>query len=375
LYDGKTGEKVDEFPAAHKGGVYSVAWSPDSKMLLSVSADKTAIFWDVADRKPITTITFGTDAEQMQTGCAWVNNTPMCLSLDGTITYLSPESSEPVKVICGHNKSITALTVDNGSIITASFDARMLRWNLDGTNERFTGEGHSNQISQVTVLGDYLVTAGMDDTVRVAHKSKCEFINSYATDGPVFDVDAVKTGKVAAAVTRGTVSLFDTTQLVNKASLSFEALCCAISVDEQIIAVGGKDKKLHLFNNDLKETGVLDCLGEVTCVRFSPNGQFVATADSSRNIFVWDVATKKKLVEGWQYHNAKVNSLAWNADNNRLASGSLDGFVYVWNVSNPTVRLSMMNANVVGVNVVAWIDDCTVATAGQDCALKTWKLK
>lgn len=48
MYDGKTGEKTGELGSpAHKGSVMCVAWSPDGKQLLSVSADKTAKLWNV----------------------------------------------------------------------------------------------------------------------------------------------------------------------------------------------------------------------------------------------------------------------------------------------------------------------------------------
>ena len=50
LYDGKTGDKVAELSAAedsHTGGIFSIAWSPDSTQLLTSSADYTAKIWDV----------------------------------------------------------------------------------------------------------------------------------------------------------------------------------------------------------------------------------------------------------------------------------------------------------------------------------------
>ena len=375
LYDGKTGEKVAELPAEHKGGVYSLAWSPDSKTLLTVSADKSAIFWDVAERKPVNVVKFGTAAEQMQTACAWVGETPLSLSLEGDLSYLSPSAPEPVKVVHGHNRAITAMAFDGGKILTASFDARLLQWDVDGTSEKFTGECHTNQITRLAVCGESLFTAGMDDTVRVADLAKREFVASFAMEAPVIDIDAKKNGKLAAAATKKVVALFSTAGLAKKvAVVGYEALSVAISPDEKTVAVGGSDKKVHLLDAELSEVGALECSGEVSCVRYSHDGKYLATADYSRNIFVWDAAAKKRVVEGWQNHTAKINALAWHADNNRLASGGLDGSFYVWNVSEPKNRVSQMNASFGGVNAVAWLDEATLATAGADCAMKTWKI-
>lgn len=50
LYDGKTGDKVDELTTAentHSAGIFSLSWSPDSTQILSSSADYTAKIWDV----------------------------------------------------------------------------------------------------------------------------------------------------------------------------------------------------------------------------------------------------------------------------------------------------------------------------------------
>ena len=50
LYDGKTGDKIDELTTAegsHKGSVFALSWSPDSTQLLSSSADYTAKIWDI----------------------------------------------------------------------------------------------------------------------------------------------------------------------------------------------------------------------------------------------------------------------------------------------------------------------------------------
>ena len=46
LFDGKTADTLKPL-AGHQSGVYSLAWSPDSKYLLTSSADATAKLWDV----------------------------------------------------------------------------------------------------------------------------------------------------------------------------------------------------------------------------------------------------------------------------------------------------------------------------------------
>ena len=50
VYSSEKGEIVKEIEDkkdGHKGAIYSFAWSPDSKQIITVSADKTAKIWNV----------------------------------------------------------------------------------------------------------------------------------------------------------------------------------------------------------------------------------------------------------------------------------------------------------------------------------------
>ena len=80
------------------------------------------------------------------------------------------------------------------------------------------------------------------------------------------------------------------------------------------------------------------------CAMFLPNGQGLVTGSSDGFIEIWDTTTKwgklrtSDLIyqqnEEFMLHDASVGALAHSKDGTMLASGSSDGMVKVWNITN-----------------------------------------
>ena len=95
-----------------------------------------------------------------------------------------------------------------------------------------------------------------------------------------------------------------------------------------------------------------------------------------RQVFVHDVSTgalthenQTKLV----FHAARITALAWSPDGRRLASGSLDGSVIVWDPwSGGADRLTVKRAHPGGVTSLVWRDETSVCTGGFDACSRTW---
>lgn len=159
--------------------------------VLTVSADKTAKLWNIsADGSGTVTTTFSLEGDggvrDMQVGCLWLNDYLISISLGGKLSYLSQANPTlPPKVISGHLKSITAITLaTNGGkteIISSSYDAVIIRWTM--------GTGYLGRLE----IGDLLPTVknlviadqqvylyGLDKQVRqLGHKqSQCHLIKS-----------------------------------------------------------------------------------------------------------------------------------------------------------------------------------------------------
>lgn len=100
-----------------------------------------------------------------------------------------------------------------------------------------------------------------------------------------------------------------------------------------------------------------DHTGTVNCVRFSPDGRYLATCGDDSMLFLWQrvrcfgtpstfgipesALLPNKPVQKWTSraftgHDDDVTSLSWSPDSKRIASCSIDGCVIVWDVNSGT---------------------------------------
>uniref|UniRef100_A0A7S2QCF5 Anaphase-promoting complex subunit 4 WD40 domain-containing protein n=1 Tax=Zooxanthella nutricula TaxID=1333877 RepID=A0A7S2QCF5_9DINO len=116
---------------------------------------------------------------------------------------------------------------------------------------------------------------------------------------------------------------------------------------------------------------------EVTALRFSPSGEFLASADAGSKILVWKVSADGAAVAVRDFcnHTARVTCLDWLASGRRLVSGSIDSHVFVWDVDQPKNKVQLSEAHKGGVSSVAACGDKGFASVGQDGFLQIRELE
>lgn len=76
------------------------------------------------------------------------------------------------------------------------------------------------------------------------------------------------------------------------------------------------------------------------------------------------------------YNTARINCLAWSPNSSMVATGSLDTCVIVYEVEKPaSSRITIKGANLGGVYGVAFTDDSTLVSSGEDAFIRVWRLK
>ncbi|GAV88567.1 WD40 domain-containing protein [Cephalotus follicularis] len=393
IYDGKTAEKLGELASddGHKGSVYAVSWSPNGKQVLTVSADKSAKVWEISEdgngkvKKTLTCSSSG-GVEDMLVGCLWQNDHLVTVSLGGTISIFSASDlhKSPVQ-LCGHMKNVTSLAVlktDSQVILSTSYDGLIVKW-IQGLG--YSGKLQRRENSQIkcfAAVGEEIVTSGFDNKVwRVSlHGDQCGDADFIDIGSQPKDLNlALHSPQLALVSIDSGVVMLRGTNLVSSINLGFPVTASAIAPDGNEAIIGGEDGKLHIYSiesDTLTEEAVVEKhRGAVSVIHYSPDLSMFASGDLNREAIVWDRASREVKLKNMLYHTARINCLAWSPNSSMVATGSLDTCVIIYEVDKPaSSRMTIKGAHLGGVYGLAFTDEYSVVSSGEDACVRIWKL-
>ena len=109
----------------------------------------------------------------------------------------------------------------------------------------------------------------------------------------------------------------------------------------------------------------------VVSVAFSPDGTRIASGSADNTVRVWDVATWtcSHTLEG---HSDYVHSVAFSPDGTRIASGSDDQTVRVWNVETGACEATLMGHTDLVLSVAFSPDGTRIVSGSADQTVRFW---
>lgn len=131
----------------------------------------------------------------------------------------------------------------------------------------------------------------------------------------------------------------------------------AITPDGQLLASGGDDKIIRLWNSDTGQ--VLRTFPghsqAVNCVTFSFQGNLLASASDDKTIKLWNYETEEEIFT-LAGHSHAVKSVAFSPDSQILASGSWDKTIKLWDASTGA-ELCSLSGHKLQVSAIAFSPD------------------
>jgi eukaryotic-like serine/threonine-protein kinase len=360
----------------HAGPVYSVAFSPDSKRLASASDDQAVKIWDSATGKelcslkghagPVYSVAFSPDGKRLASASA-----------DQTVKIWNSATGKELCSLKGHAGSVysVAFSPDGQRLASASADQTVKIWDSSTGKELSSLKGHASLVTSVAFSPDgRRLASGSDDrTAKIWDSATSKELFSLKRDARVLSVAFSPDGKrLASASDDKTVTISDSetgkkllllkgdAEQVARGAISPDGQrftsAVTFSPDGRRLASGNYDQVVKIWDTTTgKELFVLKGHADwVMSVAFSPDGQHLASASFDGKVKIWDCTTGKelfalgsdpKIVQFWDSthgkevavlagasgeHAASVMSVAFSPDGRRLASGSFDGKVRIW---------------------------------------------
>jgi WD40 repeat protein/serine/threonine protein kinase len=322
----------------HTAAARRAVFSPDGKLLVSVSEDHQVIVWDFARRMrlktltdhtgPVTTVAFSPDGNWFVTGAQ-----------DHTAILWNAASLTKEIVWNDHH----------GPVITATFspDASLLAYAADQTlviRETKTWDIVREIDGKIGSHGDYIflensrLIADSHGNVWEVASGRVEMVSSEEWGGNWIDASPDES-RMAIVTAHGLVIVVDLLhqKLLNK-QLGHHDHGRAIdySPDGKLIA-SGAERVLLWDATTMTRIAPLEYESAVWSVAFSPDGSWLVSTHGDGSILIWDVANRE-LEANLRQHSGGVRAIAFSPDGKRLISGSEDQSVILWNTENGTKR-------------------------------------
>jgi WD40 repeat protein len=154
-------------------------------------------------------------------------------------------------------------------------------------------------------------------------------------------------------------------------------LCLAYANDGQILAAGGGNDPVRLWNPKTGE--MVRELNEpwVHAMSFSPSGETLLFGGYQRVIKLWNFRLNKETgrLDG---HKATVKAIVVSPDASTIISGSQDGAIYLWDMNNKR-KVAELPGHIDEVNALAYYADKEnngfLASAGSDRVIIVWNME
>jgi RNA polymerase sigma factor (sigma-70 family) len=317
LWEANSGKPV-AILSAYKRHVFSLMFSKDGRRLVSAGIDEMdphpgsgkLILWDVADRRPIFTVNhngwvrttaISSDGRHIAMGCD-----------DGTLTLLDGKSGKELHTLGQQGRFMQAVAFSpDGSMLAAVGDDNCIQFWDAATGQKLFRLPDAGRLRSLVFSPDGMLLASAHDTGNFPNDDSAIYLWNLTTKRKVQTLRP----------NQGTTF-----------SLAFSA-------DQELLASAGMRGLVVVWNvasgKELRKLHALDSW--VQGIAFAPEGKTLIAGSSLGRIQVWDTKTgEERFVV--DEHAAGLADIDLSSDGKTLATASADKMVRLWDLTTGRSR-------------------------------------
>jgi WD40 repeat protein len=359
--------------------VYKVRFSPNGKLIATVGEDQTLKLWTrrgqllktlKADSSIVYGLSFSPDSQRLAT------------STDDKNIFLWTVDGRLLNQWQGHGDKVTNVqfSPDGKTLASSSYDKTVKLWNLDRIPLK-TLTGHQGRALGVSFSpsSEMFASASQDKTVKLwsrtgallttltGHQDRVATL-SFSPDGELLATASYdRTVKLWKLTADSDIAEHPQGGLLNwpkfqKILGKVNSEKIALHLHKKMVSV----ESIQLFNSWIAHDD------SIMSITFSPDGERIATGSKDQTVKLWN--RQGELLQTLIGHDAWVNSIAFSRDGQVIATGSEDGMIKLWNHQGTLLKTIVTNQGyVLGVSFSP--DGQVMASAGYDNTVKLWDSK
>jgi WD40 repeat protein len=398
-WEAASGRELKRFPG--KGGMWSVALTPNGKQLVTGEDGGLFRIWDTTSGREVRALTEAKsqDAEESRLRifgtleCARVSGDGKTLVTakvrENTLIAWDLEKAAEIRRLPCSIVTPTCFDLSpDGKILLIANQNAIDVWDLPGGKQIRQLHGHEQPVTTVAFGPDGKTAASFAqgslrwwDVTSGKEIDSEKLIATYAT--LTFSPD----GKMLAvshhdAEGGGHVSIYDVA--TREESLTLDGYLSGVSTaafspDGKTLAtgsglIGGQVAAVRLWDVATgKEIHPLVAHpGAATTIAISPDGKFLASCSTTEKVVrIWDIASGNEVrhLEG---HDAGVDEVQFSPDGRLLASATREPAIIIWEVATGRRLRTLAEHNSLGPHMRFSTDGKTLATAGDQQTAAIW---